>query len=732
MAENLKIVSLNVRGIRAKDKRLKLFRWFIDVHRADIVLLQETHSSPHDEISWTDEWAGDIYFSHGAQNARGVCIMINIGHTCHNVVADNSGRYIMIDTTVSDRRMTIMSVYAPNMDEPNFFRDLIGDLELSENDDRIIAGDLNCVLSDSKDKKGGSPVHANQNMRNLLVSYMEDTDLIDIWRKQHPQDNQYTFHTKFRNQFLFSRLDYFLVSFGISNLIETSSICPSILTDHSLIKIVICIDKNKRGPGYWKFNCTLLRDPEYVDKIKSVIRETIDIEGDINVGLLWETLKLKIRTDTIQFSARKKRSKNNLFLALDKRLKRLEKEFQGNPTDEILEIIRLVKQDINDLLQEQINGIIMRSKSDWQEYGEKPSKFFLSLEKRNFNNKTIKRLRQANGNITMDENTILGELYSFYSKLYSTSHDPVPNFSDLDNLDIPTLNIDEQIECEGPLSQHEILSVLKTCKNNKSPGTDGFPAEFYKFFWNDIKHYLTNAINHNYMNGQLSVTQKEGLITLIPKKDKDTLLLKNWRPITLLNQDYKLASKAIAKRLCGVLPKLIHSDQTGFLKDRYIGENIIRITNIMDFLNETKKGALLLSADFQKAFDCLEWKFVEYCLHRFNFGPSLIKWIKCFYTDITTRISNNGWTSDSFNPTRGSRQGCPLSPYVFLICAEILACMLRNHPFIHGVNIDNNIFLVSQYADDTLITIDYSEQVLRAVVEIFDSYAIFSGLCVNY
>ena len=121
MAENLKIVSLNVRGIRAKDKRLKLFRWFIDVHRADIVLLQETHSSPHDEISWTDEWAGDIYFSHGAQNARGVCIMINIGHTCHNVVADNSGRYIMIDTTVSDRRMTNMNVYAPNMDEPNFF-----------------------------------------------------------------------------------------------------------------------------------------------------------------------------------------------------------------------------------------------------------------------------------------------------------------------------------------------------------------------------------------------------------------------------------------------------------------------------------------------------------------------------------------------------------------------------------------------------------------------------------
>lgn len=332
----------------------------------------------------------------------------------------------------------------------------------------------------------------------------------------------------------------------------------------------------------------------------------------------------------------------------------------------------------------------------------------------------------------MEEKIILSELHSFYSKLYTTGHSPPPDFSELDNLDLPVLTVDEQLDCEGQLTPDEILMVLKTCKNNKTPGTDGFPAEFFKFFWHDIKEYLTNALNYNYRNDKLSVTQREGLITLIPKKDKDTLLIKNWRPITLLNQDYKLASKAIAKRLCKVLSKLIHTDQTGFLKDRYIGENIIRITNIMDFLNKNNEAALLLSADFQKAFDCLEWKFIEYCLHRSNFGPSLIKWIKCFHTDITTRVSNNGWTSEVFNPTRGSRQGCPLSPYVFLICAEILACMLRNSPFINGINIDNRIFLVSQYADDTLITIDYSEHVLRAVVEIFESYAIFSGLCVNY
>ena len=104
------------------------------------------------------------------------------------------------------------------------------------------------------------------------------------------------------------------------------------------------------------------------------------------------------------------------------------------------------------------------------------------------------------------------------------------------------------------------------------------------------------------------------------------MLIKNWRPIILLNRDYKLATKAIATRICSILPKLIHSD----------GKNIIRITNIMDHLDQNNEAGLLLSADFEKAFDCLEWDFVEYCLKQINFGPSLVKWVNVFYKDVIT------------------------------------------------------------------------------------------------
>ena len=114
----------------------------------------------------------------------------------------------------------------------------------------------------------------------------------------------------------------------------------------------------------------------------------------------------------------------------------------------------------------------------------------------------------------------------------------------------------------------------------KTPGSDGIPAEFYKVFWNDISEHLVTSINHGYQKEQFSVTQRPGIIKLIPKKDAEPSLIKNWRPITLLNCDYKIAAKALANRLKKVLPKLVNSDQTGFMKGRFIGENIRLIGTI--------------------------------------------------------------------------------------------------------------------------------------------------------
>ena len=143
-------------------------------------------------------------------------------------------------------------------------------------------------------------------------------------------------------------------------------------------------------------------------------------------------------------------------------------------------------------------------------------------------------------------------------------------------------------------------------ESEKTPGTDGLPAEFYKVFWKDVSSTLISALNYAYETGKLSITQRRGIIKLIPKKDAEPFFIKNWRPLTLLNSDYKIAAKSIANRLKPLLPDLINYDQTGFIRGRFIGENIRLIDSVICYAKENNIPGLLLFLDFEKAFDTIE------------------------------------------------------------------------------------------------------------------------------
>ena len=161
------------------------------------------------------------------------------------------------------------------------------------------------------------------------------------------------------------------------------------------------------------------------------------------------------------------------------------------------------------------------------------------------------------------------------------------------------------------------LAALKTLKNSKTPGIDGLPAEFYKFFWTDIKVALLKSINYALIKGELSLDQRRWLISLIPKKDNDRLRIKNWRPISLLTTDYKLITKCLAKRILKVIDKLISSDQTGYLKGRYIDENIRTVHDVITYLHERNLSGMLLLIDFEKAFDTVKWSAIDKTLSFF-------------------------------------------------------------------------------------------------------------------
>ena len=198
-----------------------------------------------------------------------------------------------------------------------------------------------------------------------------------------------------------------------------------------------------------------------------------------------------------------------------------------------------------------------------------------------------------------------------------------------------TITEDEMVGMEEELTLPEYRNVLKNISNGKSPGLNGFTSEFYKLFWIDIQEYVIKSLNVAYENSLLSVSQKQRLITCLPKEGKSKHLLKKWRPISLLNVDYKIGSACIAQRLKTVHKNIISNSQTGFMKGRYIGECTRLILDIIERTEEEQLPGLLLLVDFEKAFESLEWDFMFKCLIFFGFGESIIKWAKLFFTQTS-------------------------------------------------------------------------------------------------
>ena len=220
--------------------------------------------------------------------------------------------------------------------------------------------------------------------QEMLETYMEETNLIDIWRTQHSNDRQFTYHSIYRGEYLFSRIYFLLVSFGLSSLVSKSTLSPSFLSDHSPAEIFINLEEFKRGKGLWKLNCSLLRDMDYIDLVKKTIINTVDENKNIDDVLLWEMIKLKVRGSSIQYSARKKRSNTNTLSALQRRLTRLKETFDQTPgNDETKQDIDLVSGEIDQIIEHQIRGAQIRAKLNWINEGERPTHFFLNIEKQN-------------------------------------------------------------------------------------------------------------------------------------------------------------------------------------------------------------------------------------------------------------------------------------------------------------------------------------------------------------
>ena len=731
-----KILSLNIRGLNSSRKRRQVFRW-LHQQQSDVIFLQESYATLETIKRWETEWGGKIVSSHGSSHSRGVMILFKprLDVSIEKTIADNHGRCILAETIIDGTKIVFVNIYAPNdtTQQVAFLRDLSKEfLSVYANENLVVGGDFNCAIS-ALDKKGGRPIDSKRASVNELQTLIKTQNLIDCWRFKNPGLVGFTWANP--SMKIQCRLDYFLVSEQLKQCVEDCKIIPNIHSDHSALALSVLFDESElpRGPGFWKFNNSLLSDTNYVQLLTFQFPEFAKKHQQVkDKGLHWEMIKMEIRAFTIKFSKKKAKRKRDEEIALLSEMTKIQTELQTSYSDSLKIELDRVKSKLSKIATVRTRGTIVRSRARWYEHGERNSKYFYNLEKTNHRKKHITSLIINDDNKITNPKDILQEEERFFRQIYtSTNTDPdCPDFNEF--FEIENALSEELAEtCEGAMSISECERALKFMENNKAPGTDGLTPEFYRYFWDILGSYMVNSFNYAFQNGNLSISQRQGIISLIPKKKKNTEYLKNWRPVSLLNVDYKIATKTIALRLEKNFPNIIHPGQSGYVKGRFIGESIRLIADTMHFTKQQDIPGVAVFLDFEKAFDSIEWNFIHKCLETFNFGPDLRQWIKVFYRNISSCVMNNGHASKHFQLERGVRQGCPLSGTLFVIAMEILAQRIRRSNEIKGIKIqEHREVKLSQYADDTTALLSDAQ----SVANLFDLLLLFescSGLKIN-
>ena len=697
----------------------------IDREGIDIAFLQETHV---DSIKFgnqiADKLEGKIIWSLSHPRGKGVGVYFSskLQFVINQYQFDPLGRFVVVDVTVNNYPLKLVNVYAPNVpsERKQFFLDLYPFLLSSR--PVILSGDFNCIGSTRLDKVGGNPLRGTDGWPELN-SLLSDFNLSDAYRHMYPNQVAVTW----RSKEVSCRLDRVYLPSACLPQLQSVQHKPNPISDHDLVLVKLApFSDNFQGRGYWKFNKELLKDADFRGKIQTVLHWASDeIPTDLTTVLCWwDNLKADLKEISIDHSKLVRRRQSDEYNTLCSQYLAAERAKQP-------EQMQIIKNRLQELDTDRWTGAQVRSKAYLLDNREKPSRYFYRKELQQSKRKTIEKVVDSSGHECTSSQAILDTFRNFYSNLY-TSEPVSDNVMDEFLSTLPQCDPEASESLGEDISEEEIEDSIDQMENHKSPGPDGFPKEFYATFCSQLSPILTEVYKAMYYVGSLSDSQKTSYITLLCKDENGKENPKNYRPISLLNVDYKILTKVLCNRLRPLLSELIHPDQTCAVPGRSITDSCYLIRDQIEFCNKRNSPGILLSVDQEKAFDRVNHYYLIKTLAAYGLGEKFIRWIALLYTDINSSVIVNQHISSPFPVDRSVRQGCPLSPLLYVLCLEPVLCKIRADQAITGLHLPGNKHStkLAAFADDSkfLLADDTSA---HKVLQWFDHFGRASGSKLN-
>ena len=699
----IKIASLNMRGGR-EDKMEKIIERS-RLENIDILCLQETNLRKDIDTRKMGVKMYNSFLSGHAGN--GVSIVIFKKEIqVKSYRKDIWGKYISLGCIFNQLRFRVISCHISPIEKKK--REDIKKIEnlLIGSENNFIGGDFNIALEPRLDSfniraAGGGP---------MLKKFMIRNNLVDSWRENHKNEMAATRKTPLGG----NRLDLILTSAKISLAKGDSRIIimDRGFSDHDMVTAGLEIGgREPRGNNVWKLNKNLLNIPEVEGEIRNILEKT-------EVG--WGVKKREIRGRLIWWG----------------------REIAKRQKEEIREIVRMIKimtyygleqnreevASLEEKLGKKIEEKIQYKKQE-EKYGEwlanNSMKGIFDFKNKNIESNNLTSVFDRNGVETTDRKTALEEVYLAYSNLFKRDGKLIDNTWECEN----KINAETRTGLERGFETEEIREAIKNLRGNKAPGIDGLTIEFYKKFKNEVAEYLLNFFE-DIRRGEVKEGFNTGLITLLYKGKGDKREISSWRPITCLNVDYKILSKVLSNRMRDIMPQLVGLGQTCSLKNRRREDAVWEATLLQKIIKERQWESLWAGIDQERAFDRVDHDFLFKLLQSYGFGNLFVDTIKTMNKEAKSVIKLEGDLSKPFRIERGVRQGCCLSPLLYVLVIELLLSRLRREDKIVGLKFWGESIKVRAYADDVLLIVK-DKRSLDVALKLWGDFNRFSGGKIN-